>query len=157
MAKSRSEHQQRIEQFMLQAGQKLPISPCIPPEPVRLLRARLILEECLETISALGFMIGIPPDNYNEPLTIDTCQFFANDSQDLVAIADGCADISVVMIGTLSSCGISDETLLCEVDEANLRKFGPGHSIREDGKVIKSPDFIGPDIARVLKEQGWDG
>jgi predicted HAD superfamily Cof-like phosphohydrolase len=71
----------------------------------------------------------------------------------MIEVADGCADVSVVTIGTLSACGIADKPLLKEVDESNLRKFGPGYSKREDGKWIKPPDWKVPDIAKVLNEQ----
>ena len=71
----------------------------------------------------------------------------------LVEIADGCADLSVVTIGTLSACGIADEMLLGVVDANNLAKFGPGHSIREDGKLIKPKNHKPPDIAQLLEIQ----
>ena len=75
----------------------------------------------------------------------------------LVAIADGCADLSVVTIGTLVACGIPDRDLLWEVDVNNLKKFAPGLTIREDGKLIRPPDHPPPDIERVLREAGWEG
>ncbi len=50
-----SSHQQRVEHFMRQARQPLPEEPSIPSEEIRRLRAKLILEEALETIKALGF------------------------------------------------------------------------------------------------------
>ena len=65
---------------------------------------------------------------------------------DLCAIVDGCCDLSVVTIGTLSACGVPDELFLKLVDENNLAKFGDGHSIREDGKLIKPSDHKPPAI-----------
>lgn len=138
----KTEHQQRIESFMTKAEQELPQSPCIPSEEVRRLRAQLILEEALETIDALGF----------------TCQVSAlriasDNPPNLIAIADGCADLSVVTIGTLSACGIADEALLEEIDRSNLDKFrGDAHK-DENGKWRKPSDWKPPEIERVLAEQ----
>ena len=49
----RSEHQQRVDEFMRLAKQNLPAVPTEPSEEVRLLRAKLIFEEAVETIRAL--------------------------------------------------------------------------------------------------------
>lgn len=143
----KTEHQKRVEYFMSKIGHNVPKTPTVPPYEVRLLRARLIFEECLETIEALGFTIAdkegvliVSPINIDMEDTIDN----------LIEIADGCADISVVTIGTLSACGIHDADLLREIDESNLRKFGPGAHRREDGKWIKPPDWEPPNIKKVL-------
>ena len=55
--------------------------------------------------------------------------------------------------------GLPDEALQALVDENNLRKLGPGSSIREeDGKLLKPDDHrapeVGPMIADILIEQG---
>lgn len=145
----RSKHQRRIEDFMRLAGQHVVYSPHTPSETIRYLRAALILEEALETIKALGFKAsttGASPKDF----ILDAC-----DECNLIEVADGCADISVVTIGTLSAFGISDKPLLKEVDESNLRKFGPGGYRRDDGKWIKPPDWKVPDIEGVLKSQGY--
>jgi len=59
----------------------------------------------------------------------------------------------VVTIGTLIAFGVDDEPVLEEVDQANLRKFGPGSYERDDGKWIKPPDWTPPDILGVLERQ----
>lgn len=142
----KTDHQKRVEDFMRMAGQAVPTTPCIPSEEVRLLRAKLIMEETLETVRGLGF---------ETQLAIDDLFFIELESgPNLIEIADGCADILVVTIGTLSACGISDRPLLEEVDESNLRKFGPGSRLRDDGKWLKPDDWQPPDIQKVLEEQG---
>ncbi len=176
----KSDHQIRIERFMELAGQEVKSSPEVPPIGIRQLRAALILEECLETIDALGFKvnavmslkataesgIGCPEDkdtiycyNCGVPLKRFLAEEIkyeleAKEDQDnisLVDIVDGCADISVVTIGTLSACGVSDEPIMREVDDNNLAKFGPGHYIRDDGKLVKPPDHKPPRIAETLR------
>lgn len=114
----RSEHQKRIDEFMRKAGQEVPKTPSIPSDEVRRLRANLILEESLETVEALGFEAEVTYNQRKRTVTLH-----ARRTPDLVEIADGCADISVVTIGTLSACGISDQELIEEVDRSNLAKF----------------------------------
>lgn len=137
----KSEHQLRVENFMLRAQQQVPISPEIPSEKIRYLRARLILEEAKETVEALGFI----------------CEYsFMSPSADdprrakpisLIEIADGCCDLIVVTTGTLSSCGLSDTRLQEIVDTDNLKKFKPGYSLSSEGKLIKPPTHVGPTSA----------
>jgi predicted HAD superfamily Cof-like phosphohydrolase len=135
----RTQHQLRINEFMRLAGQELPDKPCVPSFEVRKLRARLILEEALETIHALGFQV------------LDGMHIAPSGEPNLIEIIDGCCDVSVVTIGTLSACGIPDGVFLNEVDQSNLRKFGPGGRRREDGKWLKSSDWVPPDIAGILE------
>lgn len=156
-----SEHQQRVTQFMVLAKQECPASPTIPAYKIRLLRARLILEEALETIAALGVRI-LPTREYvrqlkdsetaSSEVTFEDLALERGDEPNLVEIADGCADISVVTIGTLIACGIADVPVMNLVDSSNLNKFGPGHSFRADGKLIKPPDFEPPDFAALIAQ-----
>ncbi len=144
-----TEHYQRVKTFMEKVGQETPTEVVVPDEHTRLLRARLILEEALETVHALGISVRVQGQEAN----IDSCEFTPNKPVDLEGVADGCADISVVTIGTLIAFGIEDEELLREVDEANLRKFGSGSYAREDGKWMKPRDWTPPNIAGVLANQ----
>lgn len=139
----KTDHQNRIEKFMNLAKQDVPSEPSLPdPETCRL-RASLILEEALETIDGLGCEVLYERSNN---LTKSNLSIVNVKEPSLVDIADGCADISVVTIGTLSACGIPDKKLLEIVDQNNLDKFGEGHSFRPDGKLIKPPDHRPPDI-----------
>lgn len=163
---SKSNHQWRIEEFMRKAGQELPAKPCIPSEEVRLLRAKLILEEALETIQALGFNVeltwqrtspGGQVERVWQQVLIKDVVFEEMHEPNLVEIADGCADISVVTIGTLSACGMDDQELLALIDKSNLDKFSGDAHRNELGKWIKPSDWRPPDIAGLLKLQGWKG
>ena len=137
-----TEHYKRVEAFMQNAGQDTPATVTMPDEDTRRLRASLILEEALETVTALGFDVVANGSNVNH----DDCMFKPSGEPDMEGIIDGCADISVVTVGTLVACGVDDEPVLEEVDRANLRKFGPGSYTREDGKWMKPPDWQPPDI-----------
>lgn len=149
----KSEHYKRIEEFMKLAGQDTPSSPSIPSEAVRKLRAKLILEEALETIQALGFRVVIDNDTeYNTEVVISkNMDFYPDFKPNLEEIIDGCADISVVTYGTLIACGVPDVPFIEEVDNNNLAKFGPGHTIREDGKLEKPPNHQPPKIKEILE------
>ncbi len=146
-------HFHRVTDFMLRAKQECPLVPTMPTEKVRELRAKLILEEALETIKALGFAVRMESDNnlvQMSEIALDSCY-----KPDLVEVVDGCADISVVTVGTLIACGVKDEPVLECVDANNIMKLGPGHSWREDGKLLKPANHRPPDIDLVLRAQGW--
>lgn len=143
----RSDHQQRVDQFMRLAHQELPTSPAMPAFPVRKLRANIIFEEALETLEGLGFLPYWNGDSW----TLKEIH-----TPDLVKAVDGCADLRVVTTGTLSAMGVHDLALQEEVDRNNLMKFGPGSYRREsDGKWMKPPGHQPPDILGILRAQGY--
>lgn len=147
MSRDKSPHQQRVEMFMEKAGQAVPSKPILPDFPTRRLRAKVILEEALEAIEGLGFEAIKKP--WSEDWDVQEAYI-----PDLLKIVDGCADLSVVSVGTLSACGVADVDVMVEVDKNNLEKFGPGGYRRpEDGKWIKPPDHKPPDIKRILEDQ----
>lgn len=146
----KSEHQQQVEEFMRLAKQEVPDKPTVPSEEVRLLRARLIYEECMETLEdGLGVIIRWDMNKKN-PEGVVSPEFIIRKDFNMEELIDGCCDISVVTTGTLSACGIPDTPFQEEVDNNNLAKFGPGHSWREDGKLIKPPGHKPPNIKQIL-------
>lgn len=154
---SKSFHQLRIEHFMRLAGQAVPDQPTELDEATRILRAKLILEEAFETIrEGLGIDIiimgGDDEGDTFDPLDFDLI-LKCTKPMNMVEFADGCADLSVVTIGSLSAAGITDGPLLEIVDQSNLSKFGPGSYRRDDGKWMKPPNFKPPDIAGILEQQ----
>jgi predicted RNA-binding Zn-ribbon protein involved in translation (DUF1610 family) len=112
-----TQHWRNIAEFMELAGQNVPNTLTTPPQEVCRLRAALILEEALETIKALGFRIVANKHTGN--ITLQDL----NTGPDLEQVIDGCADISVVTIGTLIAFGVPDKPVLDIVDKANLTKF----------------------------------
>lgn len=138
---NKSEHYKRVEKFMQMARQETPELAKIPSEDVRRLRAKLIIEEAIETVNALGFSVETHAGK---------CEFVADRTPNLIEIIDGCCDVRVVTTGTLIACGVPDLPFQNAVDENNLAKFGPGHSWREDGKLIKPEGHKPPDIIGIL-------
>jgi|ETNvirnome_2_130_1030620.scaffolds.fasta_scaffold29012_2 predicted HAD superfamily Cof-like phosphohydrolase len=155
----KTEHQLRVEELMIRASQNIPCCPKMPDEKTRNLRATLILEESLETIRALGFELKFK--HYNEDGSYESVTLNPNEDMELENkydpslkdIIDGCADVSVVTIGTASACGVAMSPILKEVDENNLKKFGPGGYRRDDGKWMKPPGHKPPDIDGLIEEQ----
>ena len=134
-------HYFRVRKFMTLAGQATPDKPIIPSEEIRHLRAKLILEEALETVRGLGFSGSAtlyPGDN--EPIIYLT----QTTMPDLIDIADGCLDVHVVTTGTMIACGLLQDIPQEIVDQNNLAKFGPGGYRRDDGKWVKPPNHKPP-------------
>lgn len=149
-------HYKQVRKFMEEANQEVHDVPTVPSERTRVLRAKLIMEEALETIRGLGIGVIADGRGRNDPMFdihSGNLQFKDIGDPDLVEVADGCADIKVVTTGTLISCGIDDEPLQDIIDESNLAKFGEGHRIREDGKLVKPSDWKAPDIQFILDMQ----
>lgn len=81
--------------------------------------------------------------------------FEAMDSGNMIEIADGIVDSIVVLIGTAITYGIDIRPIWKEIHKTNMaKKDGP---IREDGKKLKPEGWKPPDVASILKEQGWWG
>lgn len=126
--------------------QTLPAVPyTVPCEDVRRLRAKLILEEALETVWALGFSIDV---DYSELYSrgIDVHDW----STSVEKVIDGCVDTIYVATGTLAAYGVPDLPHIIEVNRANDAKFPGGKAtLRSDGKFQKPEGWVGPDHARV--------
>lgn len=148
----KTDHQRRIELFMHKAGQVVEQKPIMADAKIRLLRAKLILEEALETVHALGFIACCGGTwMLKNQVELVPCAV-----PDMVEIVDGCCDLSVVTIGTLSAFGVKDEPVLRLVDENNLEKITKGKK-RADGKWLKPKGHKPPDIMKELVRQGYHG
>lgn len=163
LAPTKTEHYERVELFNSMIRQPPPATPSIPSVDVRLLRARLIMEEALETIEALGVTMSVNPDpggsmwsDRDIDVRMLDASFKAHEVFDLAHVAKELADLEVVTTGTFVACGIHDRPVLEAVDRNNLDKVERG-TFREDGKLIKHPDHQPPDIAAVLRKLGWEG
>jgi len=73
---------------------------------------------------------------------------------DLVEIADALGDMLYILCGTLITHGMQNkiEEVFREIQRSNMSKLGlDGQPIyREDGKVMKGPNYFKPDIASIL-------
>jgi predicted HAD superfamily Cof-like phosphohydrolase len=106
--------------------------------PTAALRRRLLAEEFAEVDEAAEEVVADP----------SALAHFAQELADLVYVA----------YGTALTHGIDLDAVLAEVHRANMSKLGPeGTPVRRaDGKVMKGPHYRAPDIAAVLRAQGWE-
>lgn len=77
----------------------------------------------------------------------------AVESEDLVETVDALVDILYFTYGSLIELGVDADAAFAEVHKANMSKLGSdGKPIyREDGKVMKGPNYSPPNIARFVE------
>jgi predicted HAD superfamily Cof-like phosphohydrolase len=112
-----------VADFHRAMGQPIATTPQLLPTERIELRARLISEEYNETIAALR-------------------------ADDLVGVADGLADLIYVAVGCALEMGIPLDKVWAEVQRSNMAKVG-GEK-RADGKIMKPPGWVAPDIAGAM-------
>ncbi len=80
----------------------------------------------------------------------------AANNNDLVEVADALGDMLYILCGTIIEHGMQYkiEEVFDEIQSSNMSKLGAdGKPIyREDGKVLKGPNYFKPDIDRILEE-----
>ena len=116
-----------VGDFMEAFGQKVEVDPTWPDFNTRELRLELIQEELDELAQAV-------------------------DDRDMIQIADALTDLLYVVYGTGHSFGIDLDECFQEVHSSNMSKLGEdGRPIyREDGKVMKGPNYFEPDLEAIL-------
>ncbi len=79
----------------------------------------------------------------------------AANNNDLVEVADALGDMLYILCGTIIEHGMQDkiEEVFNEIQRSNMSKLGAdGRPIyREDGKVLKGPNYFKPDIQAILE------
>ena len=103
----------------------------------------------LPTQETRDLRISLLKEEFNEYL-------FGEYNDDLVEIADALGDMLYIIHGTAVSYGIPLDEVFTEIHRSNKSKLGEdGKPIyREDGKVLKGPNFFRPDVAGILKSFG---
>jgi len=78
-------------------------------------------------------------------------------NNDLVEVADALGDMLYILCGTMLSHGMQDkiEDVFNEIQRSNMSKLGAdGKPIyREDGKVMKGPNYFKPKIKEILEKE----
>ena len=113
--------------FMEAFGQQVRDEPLWPDFSTRELRLELIREEYTELEDAI-------------------------DQKDMVAVADALTDLLYVIYGAGHAFGIDLDACYQEVHSSNMSKLDEnGRPIkRDDGKVLKGPNFFDPDLSYIL-------
>jgi predicted HAD superfamily Cof-like phosphohydrolase len=139
----------RVREFHAKFGLTIGETPAIrEPE----LRARLLLEECFETVDALLGEDAV--DAVNAAYEAWQERDYGG-GQDLAGVADGLADMKYIIDGTAVACGIDLEPIEDAVHVSNMAKDGGPK--RADGKILKPEGWVSPNVAGLLRAQGWDG
>ena len=117
----------KVNVFMDAFGQEVKRSPEFPDLDTVALRYELIKEELQELFVAMA-------------------------EKDMVEVADALTDILYVTYGAGHAFGIDLDACFREVQRSNMSKLGEnGKPIyREDGKILKGPDYSEPDLKKVL-------
>ena len=159
-----TKEQNQVSEFMRLFAQQVETKPTVPSQEIRQLRAKLILEEALETIHALGFFLNRDHD------------LESSGDPSLIQIADGLADLHYVgYCGTAAACGIDMEPVFAEVHRSNMSKMWTAEDLKQQkalyptgvvenyggglyrilvqGKVIKSPSYSPAKIADLIEAQ----
>jgi len=80
----------------------------------------------------------------------------AAQNNDLVEVADALGDMLYILCGTILEHGMQYkmEEVFNEIQNSNMSKLGAnGKPIyREDGKVMKGPNYFKPDILKILEQ-----
>jgi len=76
----------------------------------------------------------------------------ATGKQDLVGIADALTDLLYVVYGAGHAYGINLDDCFAEVHRSNMSKLDEESQpiYREDGKVLKGPNYIPPDLGQII-------
>lgn len=75
-------------------------------------------------------------------------------SNDMVGVADALGDQLYILCGTILKHGMQHiiEDVFDEIHRSNMSKLGPDGEpiLREDGKIIKGPNYQPPDIQNII-------
>ena len=150
-------NQKRVLDFMSRIPSQataIATSPRVPSIQARLLRARLMMEEPLETIrKGLGVDICLrDSEGRLHEILFENLSFSTGREVDLVEVADGLSDSEVVNLGTAIVCGIDHQPVFDLVMDNNDLKTETG-TIDEHGKLVKAADHPKPDVKTLLAKQ----
>ena len=80
--------------------------------------------------------------------------FEAANNNDMVEVADALGDMLYILCGTIIEHGMEHkiDEIFSEIQNSNMSKLGADGSpiYREDGKVLKGPNYFKPDIEGIL-------
>ena len=115
------------------------------------MRMSLIAEEFSELVGAVYGQAARAEveSSYRRAVATD------DGARDTVETADALADLIYVIYGMALETGIDLASVLAEVQRSNMSKLGAdGKPVyREDGKVLKGPDYFPPNVEAVLRRR----
>lgn len=144
--------QQQVIEF--HEAMEIPIIdyPQVPAVPRVRLRARLVVEECLELVESLFEDERFAPEMLVARRVLARVINEARVAVNMADAADALADIDYVVEGTRIEFGIHGDPIADEVHRANMAKVG-GPKRESDGKQLKPEGWRPPDVKGRLHEQ----
>lgn len=129
---------------------KDPKVPTEQSDDVKALRVKLMEEELEEVMHELGYVMDV--DGFYSPYDKNRYVHEFN----VVKLAKELADLLYVVLGTAAAYGIPIDEVYREVHRSNMSKLGAdGKPVyREDGKVLKGPNYTPADVEEVLRKYG---
>lgn len=117
-----------VKEFMTTFGQDVRSTPGFPSDTIIAMRDKLIAEEF---------------DEYREGI----------ENRDIVEVADALSDLLYVIYGAGAAYGIDLDACFQEVHASNMSKLDANGKVlyREDGKVMKGPNYFQPDLTKFVK------
>ncbi|APL99190.1 nucleotide pyrophosphohydrolase [Bordetella phage MW2] len=142
----------RVTEFHAIFKHPIADAPTPATKALRELRVRLIAEELTELCEALGVAVKIESNGVSSQFVVEAVK--DDGDVDLVEAADALGDLDYVVQGANLVFGFPAEDVVREIHRANMSKLGEdGKPIyREDGKVVKGPNYTPPNVAAVLSE-----
>lgn len=121
---------EKVVHFMDTFGQEVKTKPAWPDPQTKHLRVDLIEEELEELKEAIA-------------------------EDDFIGVVDALVDLLYVTYGAGGAFGVNLDVAFSEVHSSNMSKLGEdGKPIfREDGKVLKGPNFREPDLRAIIENK----
>lgn len=141
-----------VREFHETYGQPLRTTPSLEVPELHM-RMQLVAEEFMELVEAAygDKALKILEPAWEEAIQAD------EGSRDIIEVVDALGDLIYVIYGFAHTIGVDLNKILDEIQSSNMSKVGAdGKPIyRADGKILKGPNFVEPDISKILKKQGW--
>lgn len=130
-----------VKEFHEVMGLPVREKPELPSDEERMLRVNLMEEEHDEYMDAEGYTF-LSSEGYIPIL----------EGNDIEEIALELADIVYIVYGTALTYGIPLDEVIQEKHRSNMSKLDDDGKpiLREDGKILKGPNFSPPDIGGIL-------
>lgn len=150
----------RVREFHEAFGFHVEDTPTVPPDHIRVERARLIAEEAAEVVAEL--LAGLPD---REQMFLDIVDIFGPKAWpprrplDLAKLLREHADLEYVNNGGAVNAGLPLVAAVVEVHRANMAKLDADGQpiVDEHGKAQRPAGWEPPDIAAVLAAAATSG
>lgn len=127
-----------------------------PAIGVRVLRVQMLASELVELARAMGVSLKVDTAHAGDEDSCVACTDDGTRKYDPIEAADALGDLRYIVDGGNLVCGFPGEIVLAEIHRSNMSKLGPdGRPIkREDGKILKGPNYTKPNIAKAIGLEG---